>query len=64
MTPVLGKNKKDKEKALKNGDLHDHLIGQQTVAVNKINKKKTQKKFKVKVWKEWHQDFIRESDAD
>lgn len=27
-TPVLGKTKKDKEKALKNGDLHEHLIGQ------------------------------------
>ena len=26
MVPYLGKTKKDKEKALNNGDLHDHLV--------------------------------------
>lgn len=60
----MGKTKKDKEKALKNGELHDHLLDQQVIEVAKINKKRTQKKLKNKVWKEWHQDFIRESDAD
>ena len=52
--PILGKSKKDKEKALKNGDLHDHLVNLQDIEVTKINKKRTQKKFKVKVWREWH----------
>ena len=28
MVPNLGKTKKDKEKALNNGDLHDHLVAQ------------------------------------
>lgn len=42
--PTLGKTKKDKEKALKNGELHDHLVDQQVIEVAKINKKRTQKK--------------------
>jgi len=49
----LGKTKKEKEKALKNGDLHDLLIGQQDQVISKINKKKGIKKFKNKAWKEW-----------
>ena len=64
MVPNLGKTKKDKEKALFNGDLHEHLLAQQNVEVAKIGKKKTSKKFKAKAWREWHQDFIRDSDAD
>ena len=61
--PSLGKSKKDKEKALKNGDIHDHLVTQQSFMVVKMNKKKTSKKFKAKAWREWKQDFIRENDA-
>ena len=64
MVPNLGKTKKDKERALINGDLHDHLMVQQNIQVTKIGKKKVSKKFKAKAWKEWHQDYIRESDAD
>ena len=60
----LGKNKKDKEKALKNGDLHDILITKQDAFVAKINKKKASKKFKAKAWKELHGDMIKESDAE
>ena len=62
--PVLGKTRKDKEKALKNGELHEHLITQQLLEVTKINKKRTSKKFKAKVWREWHQDFVRDNDAE
>ena len=54
MVPNLGKTKKDKEKALNNGELHDHLVAQQNVQVTKIGKKKTSKKFKAKAWREWH----------
>ena len=60
----LGKTKKDKEKALKNGDLHEILITKQDLLVTKINKKKASKKFKAKAWKEWHGDFIKEHDAE
>ena len=52
--PVLGKSKKDKEKALKNGEIHEHLVTMQGIEVIKINKKKTSKKIKAKVWREWH----------
>lgn len=62
--PSLGKTKKDKERALVNGDLYEYLITQQNIQLSKISKKKTSKKFKAKVWREWHQDFLRESDAD
>ena len=62
--PALGKTRKDKEKALKNGDIHEHLLTMQNIEVSKISKKKTSKKFKAKAWKEWHQDFIRDNDAD
>lgn len=40
----LGKTKKDKEKALKNGELHDLLVAKQDLVVAKLNKKKAMKK--------------------
>lgn len=60
----LGKTKKEKEKALRNGELHDLLLARQEIFVAKINKKKASKKFKVKAWREWHGDFIRGNDAE
>lgn len=32
--------------------------------IAKMEKKRTQKKMKAKVWKEWHKDFLSENDAD
>ena len=59
----LGKTKKDKEKALKNGELHDLLVAKQDLFITKINKKKGMKKAK-KAWREWHGDFMRGNDAE
>ena len=60
---AAGKSKKDREKALENGELHDNLTTVQDSVVAKINKKKVSKKFKVKAWKEWLHDFTQENDA-
>jgi len=56
------KTKKDREKALINGDLHENLLAKQELQVAKLNKKKNAKKLKGKAWKEWLKDFIREGD--
>ena len=60
----LGKTKKDKEKALKNGELHDLLVAKQDLFIAKINRKKGMKKAKQKAWREWHGDFMRGNDAE
>lgn len=38
--PTLGKSKKDKEKALVKGELHDHLWAQQGIMISKLTKKR------------------------
>ena len=60
----LGKTKKDKERALKDGELHDHLTLIQTDMATKLHRRAHAKKFKAKAWREYKTDQIREADSD